>query len=213
MQSALHMAVLLAVIYSRPARIGADAPSPADIKWQPPVIQAPALPSQPTVLGEMISRVRIATEFVLLKENTMTEVQSRLGGSLGHRGGAGDSLAWLCYYGADKDGRWALWLESSEIAGGAVDGFILQRLDRDARMDRRCGNLRSGKIELPAALKLGMTETEVRQSLGKPTLKFRSTLVFQNAQHETPRTGPSTVYVVLRKGVVWAIQVDKDPTS
>ena len=211
------MAVLLAVTYSEHARPAADAPSHADIKWQPPVIQAPTLPPQPTIPREMITSVRVATELVILEDTMMTDVRRRLGGSLGHHGDAGEYLEWLCYYGADANGRWALWLESSEIAGGAVDGFVLQRLDGDARMDQRCGNLQTRRIELPVALKLGMTEAQVRDSLGKPTLKFRNTLVFQHEHsktlHNEPYTASNTILVVLRKGVVWAIGVDKDTTS
>jgi hypothetical protein len=217
MQSILHLAILLVFTYSGGTRVAEKAPSPADFKWQPPSIQAPISLRQPSVLEEMVTSVRVAKLPVVLEETKLTNVQKRLGGSIGHRGDGSESLDWLCYYGADANGRWALWLESGEKGGGAIDGFMLQRLDRDARMDRRCGDLRTGEIELPMALKLGATEMQVRKILGKPTLKYRSTLVYGHEHAETlhnePYTASNTVYVVLRKSVVWAIQVWKHTTS
>lgn len=217
MQSILRMAIVLAVTYSGQTRVADEAPSHEEFKWRPPSIHAPSSVPQPTVPMEMVSTIRVSKILVILEETKMTDVKKRLGGSFGHRGDASDSLDWLCYYGADADGRWALWLESSEVAGGAVDGFILQRLDSDARMDRRCGNLQPGGVELPIALKLGITETKARQILGPPTLKFRGTLVFHHEHTETlhnqPYTASNTVYLVLRRGVVWAIQITKDTIS
>ena len=231
MQSILRMALVLAVTYSGRTQIAKEAPTDADFKWQPPAIQAPVSLPQSTIPQEMVMSVRVSKVLVVLQETRLRDVQRRLlpqhasdrrawdpvGGSIGHRGDAGNSLAWLCYYGADAEGRWALWLESSEIAGGTVDGFILQRLDGDARMDRRCGNLQTDRVELPLALRLGMTEAEARKVLGPPTLKFRGTLVFHHEHTETlhnePYTASNTVYLVLRKGVVWAIRVDKHTTS
>ena len=217
MQSILPIAILLAFTYSGPARNADEAPSNADFKWQPPTVRAALSVPQPTVPMEMVSTIRVSKVLVELEETKMTAVQKHLGGSLGQHGHAGESLEWLCYYGSDADGRWALWLESSQVAGGAVDGFVLQRLDSDARMDQRCADLQSAKVELPIVLKLGMTEANVRKLLGAPTLKFRGTLVFQHEHtvtiHNQPYTASNTVYLVLRRGVLWAIQVTKGTTS
>lgn len=216
MPSILQIAIMLAITYSGPARNAGEAPSNADFKWQPPVIQSP-LSLPPSILREMVTTIRLSKILVVLKETKMTQVQKRLSGSFGKRGDAGESLQWLCYYGSDADGRWALWLESSETAAGTVDGFILQRLDSHARMDGRCGNLQTGGVELPIALKLGTTENGARKILGPPTLKFRGTLVFRHEHtgtfHNQPYTASNTVYLVFRRGVVWAIRVDKDTTS
>jgi len=216
MQSILRMALVLAVTYSGRTQIAKEAPTDADFKWQPPVIQAPiSLP--PSILKEMVATIRVSKILVVLEETKMADVQRHLGGSFGHRGDGGDSLRWLCYHGADAEGRWALWLESSAMGGGAVDGFILQRMDSNARMDGRCGNLQTARVNLPIPLKLGITETNARKILGPPTLKFRGTLVFHHEHTETfhnqPHTASNTVYLVLRRGVVWAIRADKDTTS
>ncbi|MGD0696810.1 MAG: hypothetical protein ABSB82_18500 [Terriglobia bacterium] len=74
-----------------------------------------------------------------------------------------------------------------------------------------------GGIELPIALRLDLTEMQVRKILGKPTVRYRSTLIFDHEHQETIRNEPATVSntvaVALRDGVVWAIQVWKDSTS
>ncbi len=216
MQSILRMALVLAVTYTGRTQIAKEAPTDADFKWQPPVIQAP-IPLPPSTLKEMVTTLRVSKILVVLEETKMADVKKRLGGSFGRRGDAASYVEWLCYYGANADGRWVLWLESSETVAGTVDGFILQRLDSDARMDGRCGNLQAGGVELPIALKLGITETRARKILGPPTLKFRGTLVFHHEHteifHNQPHTASNTVYLVLRRGVVWAIRADKDTTS
>ena len=217
MQSVLRMAIVLAVTYSGQTRVANEAPTPEEIKWQPPTIHSPLSLPQPTVPREIVSRIRVSKLLVVLEETKMTDVQKRLGGSFGHSGDASEALEWLCYYGADAEGRWALWLESSETAGGAVDGFLLQRLERDTRMDRRCGDLQDGRIDLPIPLNLGITEKQVQRLLGKPTLKFRNTLVFghEHAEtlHQKPYTASNTVYIALRRGVVWAIEAWKSTLS
>jgi hypothetical protein len=71
-----------------------------------------------------------------------------------------------------------------------------------------------GGIELPIALRLGQTEMQVRKILGKPTVRYGSTLIFCHEHEVTVRKEPFTVSnlvaVALRGGVVWAIQVSKD---
>ena len=55
---------------------------------------------------------------------------------------------------------------------------------------------------------------QVRKILGRPTVRYSNTLIFDHEHKETIRNVPyfvsNTVAVALRGGVVWAIQVSKD---
>lgn len=167
----------------------------------------------------MISTVRFESVQITLEQTTLKDVQTRLGGDMGQKGDASEALEWLCFYGTDAKGRWALWLESDEMGGGTVDGFALQRLDRNATADRRCQMVgkNDGRVRLPVPLRLGLTEMQVRNLLGRPTAKYRNTVIFDHEHEETirgePFTASNSVAVALRGGVVWAIQVWKTTSN
>jgi hypothetical protein len=186
--------------------------------WEPPSPQSPDDMPRATVHRELVAGLRVGKKQVTLEKIALKEVQASLGGAIGHRGDAGESLQWLCLTGTDAQGRWALWLESDEVGGGFVDGFALQRLGRNETMDQRCQSLPAsqGGIALPA-LRLGMTEIQVRRLLGQPTLKYRDTLIYAYETETMIRNVPyaisNTVYVALRGGVVWAIQVWRNTVS
>jgi hypothetical protein len=152
---------------------------------------------------------------IVLEETTLNDVHKRLGAVVGQQGDASTALQWLCFYGSDADGTWALWIESGEMGGGTVDGLALQRLDRNAKPDRRCRMLQEGDggFDLPISVRLGMTEIQVRDAQGKPTLKYRNTMIFNHEHQESirnePYTATNTVAAALRRGVVWAIEVWK----
>ena len=216
----VQIAIFFAITCTAWAQVSTDSPSKGSLLvWQPPTLQLPNALPQPTVAKEMITTLRVAKMLIILEKTGLTDVQTRLGGSIGHRGDASEALAWLCFHGADANTRWALWLESSELGGGMIDGFALQRLARNAKTDQRCQMLqgREGVIELPTALRLGLTEMQVRKILGNPTTTYQNTLVFEHEHEETihnqPFTASNTVYVTFRGGTVWAIQVWKDTTS
>lgn len=50
-----------------------------------------------------------------------------------------------------------------------------------------------GGFEFPIPIRLGMTGNEARNLLGEPTLKYRSTVMFDHAHQETIRNEPFTV--------------------
>lgn len=187
--------------------------------WQPPTMDFPDAGPEPTVPKMMITSLRLAKMEIILEETTLDTVKARFGGDMGQSGDASEALQWLCFYGTDPNGRWALWLESSEMGGGSVDGFALQRLDNDAKVDRRCRMLRKdeGGFGLPIPIRLGMTEMEVRNLLGEPTLRYRNTVMFDHGHQETIRNEPftvsNTVAVAIRGGIVWAIQVWKGTSN
>ena len=186
------------------------------IIWQPPTLHVPDTLSHATVPKEMITKLRVAKVQVILEETPLKDVQKNTGGTIGSRGDASEALQWLCFHGSDAKGRWALWLESSEMGGGNVDGFAWQRISQKATLDRRC-RTQAVEIELPVQLAIGITESEVRANLGAPTAKYGSTLIFDHAHEETihqePFTTSNTVYVELHNGVVWTVQVWKTTSS
>jgi hypothetical protein len=186
------------------------------IIWQPPILDLPDTLPHATVSKEMITKLRVAKMQVILEETPLNDVQKNLGGTIGSRGDASEALQWLCFHGLDAKGRWALWLESSEMGGGNVDGFAWQRIDEKATLDRRC-RAHAVEIGLPIQVAIGSTESEVRRNLGTPTAKHRNTLVFYHEHQETirnePFTASNTVYVGLRRGVVWSVQVWKTTSN
>jgi hypothetical protein len=194
--------------------------SPSRRVWQPPTLQVPDALPRPTVPKEMVTTLRVAGMPIVLEKTGLAEVQNRFGGSIGRRGDASESLAWLCFQGADTDQRWALWLESGELGGlTVIDGYAMQRLDPNAVVDQRCREIgkSAGGIELPVAIRLGVTEMQVSKVLGKPTARYGNTLLFEHLHEETihgePYTVSNTVYITLRGGIVWGIQVWKDTAS
>jgi hypothetical protein len=165
----------------------------------------------------MITTLRVAKVPIILEKTELKEVERHLGGSIKTSGDASTANASRCYCGTDANGRWALWLGSSELQGLCwIDGFILQRLDANARTEGRCHMIPDddGGIELPITLQLGLTELQVRKILGRPTITYRGTLIFYRGHQETVRSVPNTVSntvaVALRGGLVWAIEVSKD---
>jgi hypothetical protein len=116
--------------------------------------------------------LRVAQMPIVLEKTALLEVQNRFGGSIGHRGDGGNALACRCFRGGDINAPWALCLESSALMGGRlIDRYTLQRLDPNAKIDQRCRRFGKGEgeIELPVALRLGVTEMQVREILSEPT--------------------------------------------
>ncbi len=184
--------------------------------WQPPTLDLPDRLPHATVPKEMITKLRVAKMQVILEETPLRDVQKNLGGTIGVRGDASEALQWLCFHGSDARGRWALWLESSEMGDGNVDGFAWQRIAEQASLDRRC-RTQAIEIELPIQLAIGLTKSEVRGILGTPTTEHRNTLIFEHEHQETirnePFTASNTVYLQLRGGVVWSVQVWKTTSN
>jgi len=164
---------------------------PDRIVWQPPTRDLPDTLPHATVSKEMITKLRVAKTQIVLEKTPLDQVQKNLGGTIGSRGDASEALQWLCFHGADAKGRWALWLESSEMGGGNIDGFTWQRIADKAALDRRCRK-KAVEIELPIQIAIGLTESEVRGNLGTPTTKYLNTLIYDHEHQETVRDEPFT---------------------
>jgi hypothetical protein len=187
--------------------------------WEPPsVIEFPDY-SKSTVRHEIITGLRVSGMGIVLEESALEAVKSRAGGTIGHRGDAGDSLSWLCFHGTNTEDPWVLWLMSGEMDGGSVGGFRWQRLDQTTAIDTRCQPLYQGKqgIELPITLRLGTKEAAVLNMLGQPTNRLGDLLLYLHEHEEKVRNEPytamNTVAVVLRGGAVWALEVWKSTTN
>jgi hypothetical protein len=135
-----------------------------------------------------------------------------LGGTVGTRGDAGDWEAWLCYYGRNSNGRWTLWLLSSEVDSENVSGFQWMQLTPGQIPDHRCNLIPGDSPVRPSiAIQPGMSESEARRSLGKPTL-FSGNLLEYSYEHnqiidQLDYTVTNDVNLVLERGKVRSIQV------
>jgi hypothetical protein len=183
--------------------------------WKPPrVLKSDVLPAA-TVPKEMVKTLRVSDLTIALESTDMKKVQRRFGGTFGAEGDAGDSLEWLCLRGGDAAGRWVLWLKSGEMDDGTVGSFQWRRVPRDAKFDERCGVLSKAddRVELPIALRLGMSEADVLDVLGQPTGRYGNTLLYvhkhEGLNNNQEFTALNTVSVVVRDGAVWAIEVLK----
>ena len=186
--------------------------------WEPPsVIEFPQS-AKSTVPREMIRGLRVSGLRIVLENTELTEVQKRIGGTIGHRGDADTALSWLCLHGTGPRGNWILWLMSGEMDAGSVGGFRWQRVERAAQVDKKCQTLPEGGIvELPAALRLGVEEAGVLHNFGQPTERIGNALLYLHEHEATIRNAPytamNTLVVLLRGGVVWAIEAWKSTTS
>jgi hypothetical protein len=172
-----------------------------------------------TVPKEMIGKLRIANFQVVLEETELEAAQKHFGGAIGFRGDGGDSESWLCLHGSDAGGPWIFWLKSGELDGPAIVGFQWRRLPSNETPDRRCSLIPPDKdeIELPLALHPGMTESEMRKILGQPSFVSGETLIYchehQEMIHSLPYSSDNLIAIVLRDGIVLAIEVSKSTSD
>lgn len=163
----------------------------------------------------MIGSLRVGGMSIILEETKLDDARKHFGAGIGGRGDAGDAEAWVCLHGSDDDGPWMFWLTSGEIDGPSIGGFQWRRLSPDEMPDRRCPLLskKSGGIELPAAIHLGIEEQEVRQILGRPTFEKGKLLIFSHEHRRVIRGETfyvsNNIAILVREGVVWAIEVAK----
>lgn len=212
------MSALFFVACALFAQTASRSSSPdAPVIWDPPAWPFLQKTPKATVSKEMVAAVHVSDFPVILEKTKMEDVKSTLGGTIGQKDDAGNFDEWLCFYGADSGGRWALWLESGEINGGTVGSFQWRRLNEGAVLDGRCQMLGEAKVELPIKLRLGITEEEVLKILGPPTVKRGDGLIYFHEHHLSirgePYTSDNAVAIVLRGGLAWAMKVSKTTVS
>jgi len=161
--------------------------------------------------------VRVSDATVVLEKTKLIDMGAHFKAAIGRRGDAGDYLEWLCLSGADNKRGWVLWLTSGEIDAGAVGGFQWQRIPSGAQVDKRCRKLPDSVVELPHALRLGMSHGDLLRILGQPTRRQGERLLYVHEEEQVIRNEPysetNTLVVRFRKGVVWAIGVSKSTVS
>ncbi|MGB0065633.1 MAG: hypothetical protein WBP85_14420 [Terracidiphilus sp.] len=169
---------------------------------------------------EIINSLKVGDWPIVLETTELLAAQKHFGARLGYSGQTSEALGWICLYRLDMNAPWALWLYSGEIDGPAISGFEWQRLENGAKMDHRCKALdaKMGTVELlPDPLHLGMTEAEVERFLGKPTKKYRNSVLYFHEHDLTIRKEPYTldndVLVVYKDGRVWAIAANHTTSS
>lgn len=151
---------------------------------------------------------------ITIDKTKLIEAAKHFRASLGSKGDAGDAEGWICLGGIDEHGRWGIWLTSGEINGEAIGGFTWQLLSSDESLDHRCRMLPSGSgIQLPIALKLGLSENLTQKALGQPTL-VRADTFFYFHDHKMTINGlaytiSNNLAIRFRDQVVWAIEVSK----
>lgn len=194
---------------------------PSGIKapvWEPPAI-AVAFPdsAKPTVQKPMIGSLQVAGLPIVLEETQLSALQSKLGGTIGARGDAGDALRWLCFHGGSSGQSWVLWLMSDEMDDGAVGGLRWQNVAEGMLFDERCPSLPAGSVVLPVKIRPGVPERDVVHEFGQPSSKSADNFFYLHEHDETihnmPYTAMNTLEVILHSGAVWAIEVWKSTTS
>ena len=194
------------------AQTTSSKPAAKMVLWAPPNIDWPEKDLAPTVPQEMIGTLLVGNLPIILESTTLEDVRIPLGGTIGVSGDQAKSDSWLCLLGHDTGGPWIFWLTGHIAKGPAIAGFQWRRLAANETPDRRCKQPRESNagIELPLALYLGMSEPDLRKTLGQPSLVHGDTLVFEYRHQETrndvPYTSDNTLAVVLRDGLVMAIQ-------
>ncbi len=164
--SSWRSALLAAFAAAAPAvAAAASAPGTAPPPW--PVTQgSPAAaavdPTRPLLLGGLR---------VVLDSTAITNLRSSIGaGVITHQGNGTDSLDWLCYTVSDTAPAQRLWLASSELARGRVDGVTAIDLPAGTPATDACPELpaKFKPVRFEDGLWLGGLSTDVRKSLGMP---------------------------------------------
>jgi hypothetical protein len=186
--------------------------------WEPLQLLKPTAEiPKGSVRGNILTHLRVSGVNVELEETELTKVKAQLGGEIGTRGDAADSLAWLCYEVPTDSGRTVLWLMSGEMDDGTVGGFQWINIAASTQVDKRCRLLPKGSVELPIAVRPGMTEEALKKVLGKPTLAHHSDIEYVHEEEQQIRNAPyfemNTVYVLLRNGITRGIEVWKSTTT
>jgi hypothetical protein len=186
--------------------------------WEPSLLLKPTdeVPKG-SVPKNMIERLRVSNTEIVLEETKLTDVQAKLGGTVGHRGDAASSLQWLCYELQTDEGRSVLWLMAGEMDAGTVGGFQWRKIAESTVVDQRCQPLPNGTLKLPIGLNLGMERSVLLQTLGKPTREHANRIDYVHDEEQQIRNEPCTesnyVYVLLRDGVALDIEVWKATIS
>lgn len=191
-------------------------------KWTPPDITWPGdlpMSTVPTISKEMIRSIRVGNMPVIFEQTKLEDVRKHFGGAIGNHGDAGNSLAWVCFYGHSSGKPWIFWLTSGEVEGLTwISGFQWRLLATGERADHRCNLLSSeNAISLPLPIRLGLSRAAIRRAVGRPTRARADALFFLYEGHGKER-GESldvwnSVTVFFHNGAASVIEADKTTTD
>ncbi len=140
---------------------GGTAPPPWPVAHESPVPLA-ADPVRPLLLGALR---------VTLDGTTLAAARQAIGVGASQRQGSGtEALDWLCYTLADAAVPQRLWLTSSELSRGRIDGVIASELAPGSAPLPECPDLppRFRPVRFDDGLWLGAPSSELRHALGIP---------------------------------------------
>jgi hypothetical protein len=160
--------------YSLPLCLGLSLAASALAATPPP--EVPFTDSPPGTLKESpATGITVAAIDVRFEKTSLTEVAGKLRlGTIAHQGDAGNSIYWLCYDIATREGRERLWVTSSGEMGGTehlVTGISAQSLpgpDGTGDCPLLPGQLSPHLIG--SSLWLGSSARSVTEHLGSPSL-------------------------------------------
>ena len=143
----------------------APAPGAAPPPW-PVTKDSPATaaadPTRPLLMGALR---------VVLDSTAITNLRGAIGaGVVTHQGNGTDSLDWLCYTVSGPAPAQRVWLASSELARGRVDGVTAIDLPAGTPASDACPELppKFRPVRFEDGLWLGALNAELRKSLGVP---------------------------------------------
>jgi hypothetical protein len=133
------------------------------------------LDNLPTTLSiPPVTKVVLGRLAVNLEQTTLGEVMQSAGaGTIQHQGDAADSEDWICFTVPSSQQSQRIWLRSSAIGGGGIDGFYASASSTPLKEAPLCP-------ELPAQLRpmsvgrsiwLGSSQDQLRGWLGEPSAK------------------------------------------
>jgi hypothetical protein len=138
-----------------------DAPPPWPATRDSPAAAA-VDPVRPLLMGSLR---------VVLDATTLADVRAALGtGVLARQGRGTDELDWLCYTLTDAAPAQRLWLTSSELSRGRIDGVTAVDLPAGAAASIPCPEMpaRFKPVHFDDGLWLGTPSAELRRALGMP---------------------------------------------
>jgi hypothetical protein len=203
------------------ANLTAIARGQATPIWEPPSIGVPFIPEteHPSGAQELVSEIAIGSFNVVLEKTLLEQVGTHFRAFTGHSGDAGESLDWVCLHGQNRIGQWILWIESGEIHGQTVGGFLLLQRTANDKLDSHCKSVENARISLPIPLSLGMSRAQVVAALGPPTSQSGSHLFYYHLNPEAgdaaeTLTRVSTLYIRLNgRNEIDALQVWRTTSS
>jgi hypothetical protein len=140
----------------------------ADMAGGPPVFATQGKVAA-TLKGNPVAGVaQFGRQTVVFERTDLSKLAEKANADIGHRGKGDHELDWICL--TDSNSQTRLWITSSSLGAGIVDGLTLAYLPHVQPTDG-CPELPADwrKISLPNGLALGMTGDSLKAKVGTPS--------------------------------------------